>query len=180
MEQPKLLKHLEDLKALQPGDLLKYDGEKLASFEPSTVVATNSAALSWSSYQWAAHEIPLDTVNYQTGNGLALANGRIVVGLGVKHVVVSGRIVVGKNNTNGGTQVGIYVMRGGKRIWGVSSDGFYSHPEDSPTIVDSHVIPRLVAVEPGDTIYITMYDGNATGAARSIDAKSATLNVMAL
>lgn len=29
MEQPRLLKHLEDLKALQPGDLLKYDGEKL-------------------------------------------------------------------------------------------------------------------------------------------------------
>ncbi|KAA3403427.1 hypothetical protein F1904_12385 [Akkermansia muciniphila] len=29
MEQPKLLKHIDDLKALQPDDLLKYDGEKL-------------------------------------------------------------------------------------------------------------------------------------------------------
>lgn len=46
MEQPRLLKHLEDLKALQPGDLLKYDGEKLvkaiAGTDYGAIVGSNS------------------------------------------------------------------------------------------------------------------------------------------
>ena len=49
MALPKLLKHLKDLGALSAGDLLKYDGEKLAKAVPGTDYA-DVELLTWTPY----------------------------------------------------------------------------------------------------------------------------------
>lgn len=72
MALPKLLKHLKDLGALSAGDLLKYDGEKVAKAIPGTDYA-DVELLTWTPYlQVGGATVPAMRYSKQQGWGIRI------------------------------------------------------------------------------------------------------------